>query len=466
MQYEETLRNLIQKSLLACADEMCKTKHSECEIELKIVNKDLSVSSLKFNRVNIRNVYYCKSLSSLEEVQSIADFMFNNKLFMTVKGNDKNHIVMQYIVHISNLLYYLWDYHSIKNYLKHGAWHSWSISDDLMNEAVEHILFMINNSCDKNKIIIPLVGINIDDGFQFEIIEGVILKSWSIEDKTYYIHKWGEYYTSHGISDLYNSLSYVEIVDCEIYCNGKHKYNDIVKNVMGRIKWAITQLNNYNGYIKELPATKLSLMNAMWTIPMCRDFRMMHFFGEYTFLDEASCFLIKSNINKLDHSIDIFSEISNSLWLLDRALSGIDERDILFDSVVGMERILVNGSGENTKRFKIYGSTLLCKYDHDDVFSNLDKLYKLRSKAAHGSGYDISDFKLYCNLSVKYLSDLIYIIVILVYDNILIRNGKSEPVSASLEKYLQKLLYSAFKKANQRAVLDSCGEGAGSRLES
>jgi hypothetical protein len=79
-------------------------------------------------------------------------------------------------------------------------------------------------------------------------------------------------------------------------------------------------------------------------------------------------------------------ELNDALWHFGRGCVAALHRDVLFESVIGLDRLLVGGQGEPTYRFSLHGAALLAAAGEDGqpVYELFEKIYQQRGKAAHG----------------------------------------------------------------------------------
>src|SRR6185312_14951232 len=88
-------------------------------------------------------------------------------------------------------------------------------------------------------------------------------------------------------------------------------------------------------------------------------------------------------------------------------------RDIVLDSVIGLEMVLVPGPGESRYRFSLHGATLLRgKETGEHLFDTFQSLYTQRSGAAHGSSD--ADYERVAVDARRYLANAIRAVLALV----------------------------------------------------
>jgi hypothetical protein len=85
--------------------------------------------------------------------------------------------------------------------------------------------------------------------------------------------------------------------------------------------------------------------------------------------------------------------VRQALWYWGRSALHRLDRDILLDSVIGLENLLVPNPGQSTYRFGLHGAALLAASAEESIAiaKELRRLYGQRSRAAHGSPSERND---------------------------------------------------------------------------
>jgi hypothetical protein len=168
-------------------------------------------------------------------------------------------------------------------------------------------------------------------------------------------------------------------------------------------------------------------------------------------MDASACRVAATLLRNLAVAVKHFPDIEETIWILDRATLEVLPRDVLFESAVGLERILVSGAGDNSRRFRMYGTALLAEEDWNATFRSLKEIYNLRSSAAHGVGTSGGKFEAFSVRARTYLSEAIERVVkLVVAAKVSPKGGRC--VSVALEEYLQSLLYAAARDDMSRTM--------------
>lgn len=159
--------------------------------------------------------------------------------------------------------------------------------------------------------------------------------------------------------------------------------------------------------------------------------------------DENKCTLIRGNnanlilkvemvemakdlINNFCTTSNEFNDLWDALWFFGRACISTLERDQLIDSVIGLEKLLIFGSGESTYRFSLHGATIFStRWDEnimlfesenglfeckDNLLKWFRDIYGERSKSVHGGNEIVNEYakSAICTLAVV-IEGIIYL---------------------------------------------------------
>lgn len=358
------------------------------------------------------------------------------------------------VFHITvvNALWRLWDECSVRSLSITGFWQPWDVSEEQVDQLANNIASIEVGNGAMVRITFPLLQVILDDEESFEFEPGVTIRNFTQGDRAIYLHKNGRVYPFDDGHRPYMCTSYIEIIaNTKTVFNGDEKQaavEDFVGYIVARVKWAILQVTDPTQLIDELPATTEIQQDIFGVFPIRRQFTQRKIAGSIK-LDSIKCKSAENLLKMLSSAVGIFPDIQGAIWLFDRATLAASPRDILFESTVGLERLLVAGAGENSRRFKTYGTALLCDDDPIVTSGNLSKIYALRSGAAHGTDVDRKNFKIYSVHARTYLSKAIEKIVQLVAASKLIHKDKAQ-VSKAVEQYLLNHLYAAVKEDSRR----------------
>lgn len=345
---------------------------------------------------------------------------------------------------VPNTLWRLWDEYSIRSLSATGAWQPWEVPDDVMDKVAKDMASIEAGKGGEFRITIPLLQVTLSDCDAFQFDSSVTIRRWTPGDRAVYLHRNDRIYSGDDFFAKFYSGSYLEIIanTQEVFgCSERQTaVEDLVGSVLGRVKWAIMRSTNPAQVVIELPATA-EMPDSIHGIFPVRRHHVKHAFTSIE-LNALACQTAAKHLSDLAFALKVFPDIQEVIWMFDRATLAVLPRDILFEAAVGLERLLVAGSGENTRRFKNYGTALLTKGDANKLSDDLQHIYALRSSAAHGAGTGRRRFEDYCIHARTYLSEAIERVVRLVAF-LKLRSEMGKTVNIALEQYLLSLLYSA-----------------------
>ncbi|HEX3694518.1 MAG TPA: hypothetical protein VH374_03925 [Polyangia bacterium] len=102
---------------------------------------------------------------------------------------------------------------------------------------------------------------------------------------------------------------------------------------------------------------------------------------------------IAAAIEELKKAESATVELEQAVWHFGRSCTATIGRDIVLESAIGLEHLLVPDSGEATYKLSVHGLALLGASEGFSVADELVDIYRMRSQAAHGSGSSEHKFK-------------------------------------------------------------------------
>jgi hypothetical protein len=102
---------------------------------------------------------------------------------------------------------------------------------------------------------------------------------------------------------------------------------------------------------------------------------------------------LTAHIEAFKRAEAVAPELAQALWHFGRACNAALARDIVLDSTIGLELLLVPDPGESTYKLSVHGLAILGPTVGGGVSGELVEIYRLRSEAAHGSSTIERKFK-------------------------------------------------------------------------
>lgn len=398
---EDHLAKLIHEAMVAFNDFL--SEHTFPTEVVNVLRSDGpgSSSSHSLTRPKLWNALFDYQAEHMDipAAKALTDYLWGHgghRITLTKDNGDPNrtdwagnafHMV------VVNSLYSLWDKHSIRSLSATGLWQPWKLPYEEVNQLAKDMAAIEVGKGAKIKITIPLLQLALADKKSVELETGVTLREWTQEDKASYLHKNQRVYPFDDAHGPHISDCYLEMVvnESQIFKDGmNHCVNkqeilaDFVGPIVGRIKWAIMQVTNSTQLIRELPATT-EIWHSVWGFFPIRRQGMGLGSGGKTNLDVGNCQSVVKLLKMLKEAQKVYPDLDDVVWMFDRATLAVLPRDILLESAIGLERLLVHGNGENTRRFKTYGAALIGGDAPMETAKRLGEIYSKRSCAAHGS---------------------------------------------------------------------------------
>ena len=358
---------------------------------------------------------------------------------------------------VANPLFQLWNEYSIRSLCSVGEWPPWRIPEIELERAAKEIAYIEVGKGAPLRVTVPLLGLDLVDTEKLELETGITLRAWTHENLSVYLDKNLRYYPTDDIPGLCESKCYLEIVAnaLDVFRNDrKHEQVQDLENyigtIMARVKWAIMQVTTPTKLITELLATA-EVRHNMWGFFPIRRQGIRRDHDDSINMDVSKCRSAEKLLALLKRALELFPDLQDVLWLFDRATLEVLPRNILLESAIGLERLLVPDSGESTRRFKTYGAALLASVDTVEASKKLKNIYTQRSKAAHGGD---KNPKMYDELAViarAYLSETIASVVRLVVSLKIKPEKAGDRVNVAIERYLMSLMFDSARKDVEHA---------------
>lgn len=367
---------------------------------------------------------------------------------------------------VSLPLWKWWSVKSIEALSLDKVWIPWKLSNEELNQIVKVVLNIELENASHTTIIAPFLGIELQNVDKIKLADNVELRAWTQADKAVY------FYENRGHLPTFNMISqsfskcYLQVttLTSQVFigqAENRNQLEEFVCKSMSRAKWVLMQVINPENLIEELLVTTSTddTYCYAWFSPFQR-------YSGRVSMNSSCCIFTEDDGEKaakflkdLEVAVGVFPDLEDILWRFDRATLASLPRDILFESTVGLESLLVNGSGESTRRFRTYGVALIGDGKFDETSKNLNKIYSLRSSNAHSSTQKLENVEELSRVARSYFVRIIANVVHLVVAGQimpLIKDGKRDKGKSSInqciESYLTSLMYGAAQSALQEST--------------
>lgn len=397
-----------------------------------------------------------------EKIEAFYDYMWEKGAFnITLVGPDpdkeswKPWVFNKYIKH--PLLYTLYD-DAIEEATSTGKISPWNILDPQFTSIIEKITDQIIGQATTYKAICPLRYLNVKNEKQkkIKISNSIFLRILSDSDLLKYLSKHRQKF---DFIDVNNTIFNDHLIFIEVYgaiteknLTKPHKIGNKTVNVTSIIeneisdnidllKWAIMATsNNINSLQEGLIIYDDTIGN-----------RLSHTYygfyrrqnrsngGQIYEFNKINLEAVVEIIKKAQMALKRLPDLKQAFWYWGRSYIARSERDMILDSVIGLETLLVpSAEGGGIKfRFSLFGTALLAKNDDEakDINKDLKDIYSERGIVAHGNREKAVKM---ANLALNYLTIVIKKIIEL-HDQEIIVQGKK--IAKQIENNLIKKGY-------------------------
>ncbi len=341
----------------------------------------------------------------------------------------------------------LWDEYSVRALSEDGAWEPWNVPPKAIERSANDIAAIEVGKSAIAEMIVPLLGIRLSGQSCFELENQIALRAWTQAEKAVYLHRHGSNFLFEETFDPHNSECYLHIVAYGIPNNAA--VADYAADIIGRMKWALVQSIDSKHSIYELPLVVTWQTGVSWAIR--REGIRRKFIAALDFGNSQYALAVR-HLQQLTATLRHYPDLVDVLWLYDRAMLSNSSRDLLLEAAIGLERLLVQGSGENARRFRQYGAAIIYDTNPPVVERNLKKIYNLRSRAAHEGTRHAKAFEDLGILARSYLGRAIEGVVRLVATSGIAPSGQR--INEALEQYLVSVMHTATQAALRSSKCD------------
>lgn len=297
---------------------------------------------------------------------------------------------------------------AIVELVRDGHFVPWVITQDQIINYVSKASSALKNDKVYIKVYCPLKGAKLEGQSSIKLLENMYLKTYTSEEKCIFFSKYSNDFGLDGFSiPRGNLLECDSIAEIEYDLGigiSKKKLVELISNDLDLAKLAVFILNDQDEPTEEGTCIIESIGRDFYEIEhrIKRQNARIIWHGDNSGIKTSGSPNINIQEKDLPRLVSIISvlkeqshmhyEIQDAIWHFGRACLVPLPRDILLESVIGLDNILVPGSGDSSYRFKLHGAVLLAneRETTSDVFNILDKLYNKRSRAAHGTSGDES----------------------------------------------------------------------------
>lgn len=318
----------------------------------------------------------------------------------------------------------------------HGVVETWTVDPDKLEKAVEDVVALYGKRSQLVTAFCPLGGLKLLSEDSQEIAPDIRLRRWTARDvclfalRHRYEYLWDDFkapYVERNIAEINFPIKMGQGVQ-------QKDVEEMVRDRLDLLKWSLLIARD-----QELPVTEgTCLLKARLDKRMGRFRRdeSLHA-GDYA-LDKATlqhCSDLVQRFRSATKAMKKPHDLQQALWHFGRACVGSLPRDVLLESAIGLDSLLVPGGGDSGYRFCLHGAAILSSNipNGEAQYKALDKIWNLRSRAAHGGR--VQDVEKVALESGRKLAQAIRVVVDLILDQKL---SRTEGIAKAVEGYVRQ----------------------------
>jgi hypothetical protein len=287
----------------------------------------------------------------------------------------------------------------------------WNIDETVLDEVVYRLARRYSERREEIVAVCPVVGIDLPGGEEIGLSSEITLRSWSPREKSIFLTR---FHTEFRWDDFA-----VQAASCVVEMRatvsvGEHygSHNPSWRAIFDKLdllKWAVLASTVDPRPLVEGPCMILGAGGELLRSTK----REERYSSGAVSLDGrtiAECRMLLERFRGVAANIPKLQDV---VWHFGRACVAPLARDIVLDSVIGLEMMLVSGPGESRYRFSLHGATLLRgRRNRVELYEAFQNLYTQRSGAAHGASE--SDYDRVAADARRYLAATIRAVISLV----------------------------------------------------
>lgn len=313
----------------------------------------------------------------------------------------------------------------------HGVVETWMVDADKIEKAVEDVVALHGERRQLVTALCPLGGLKALPRDSLELAPDIRLRSWTARDVCLHLTRHRGEYLWDDFKAPYIQRNIAEI-HFPIKMGRKTDVERMVRERLDLLKWGLLLAQDLAQPVVE----GTCLLKGRLDRRMGRFRRDENLgAGDYT-LDDAALNQCIDLIQRFRDAIQTMEKPHDlGLWHFGRACVASLPRDILLESAIGLDSLLVPGGGDSRYKFCLHGATILSTNTSDGErhYKALNQIYKLRSGAAHGGR--VRDVKKVALESCKKLAQAMRMIADLILNQAL---NRTEGIAEAVEHYVRQ----------------------------
>ena len=324
---------------------------------------------------------------------------------------------------------------AIEQLVDYGKADTWVVDQEKIEKYIEEIVTL---HCEHHEVITafcPLKGLNLPTGACIEIASDIKLLGWGVRDRCVFMSRhYSEFFWDDFKSPL-NVGAIAQVSNSTDMIKGgflkPHPTVSLVADQLDLLKWGLFLALDCDKPVAEGNCILFGALGKR----VGKFRRDENIIGPALYsLDELAASRCTELIQRSRNAMANGPDLKQAIRHFGRACIATLHRDILLESAIGLEFLLVPGPGDSRYRFWLHGSAILSnnnKQNRADLPERLREIYDKRSKAAHGSLASVIE-RVAFN-SRKMLAEAIGVIVALALANKL---DLSRGIATAVEQYV------------------------------
>lgn len=393
-------------------------------------------------------------LSQLPAAKALNDYVWSHGQFRkTITRDDKRDVprsaweraVWGELIH-SPLQWLLFNA-ALEELVATGTFRAWSVDPNLTTAAAKEVARRIVR---KRRTIHAhcLLGLRrIEADKPIELEPGMTIEELSTLERCVHLTKYSHEYSSDDYSAPFFDVRLNVTVAMEDLSD--QTASVAIANAIDRAKWALSIACNRDFAVEEGPVVIRSPDGSRCRT-LRRDTAMIQ--GGQRKFDRTPLTADQGTraaqlLNTYRTALGLAPGLSKAMWLFGRACTTSLARDSLLDAVIGLDSLLVPGGGEGRYRVALHGAALLGDSDPDQTHENLQKIYDLRSRAAHSAAFEGEKFQEMAPIARSYLARVIYAIAALLNCGAIQLKESKDTIANAVERWVRARVTDAARGA-------------------
>ena len=306
---------------------------------------------------------------------------------------------------------------------------SWNVDSDKLVQAIDDVIAVRFTKRWSVTAYCPVGGLPLEQGQSVDISPSIKLKGFTDRETCIFLSR----YSDEFLWDDFKSPAIQKTI-AQITLLNMSRNEDAMLQVSERLddlKLALLLAFEQDKPIVEGTCVLVgSFSNRVGKFRRDENFPGAHYVFEKEKVERCSRILqLLASCGPMDRQNDL----KGAIWHLGRACVASLPRDILLESAIGLDSVLVHGGGDSRYRFYLHGATILSKTTGESIkiAESLKDIYEKRGRAAHGKrSTKLDDL---ARLARKYLAETILSVMELALAG---KINIAEGVAKGVEKYV------------------------------